>query len=180
MRFALLLVLVTVFSSPSHAADHIVDFDDQADFSAVRTFALRGKSIRIDRPEINNPLVQDRINASVREALLERGLEEVAGNADVIVDWTVSGQRFAINQWGHAIPLDDVPGERRAPPGNPWRHLPEAFVDGVLVVDLTAQASGLLVWRGVMRNRERGSARLAHRLPDYVPRLLAGYPPRTK
>ena len=180
MRFTLLLALVAVFSSPSQAGDHIVDFDHQADFSAVRTFALRGMSIRIDRPEVNSQLVQDRVNASLRAALLARGLEEAVDDPDVIVDWTLSGQRFAINEWGHAIPLDDVPGERRAPPGNPWRDLPEAFVDGVLVVDLTAQASGLLVWRGVMRNRERGSARLAHRLPDYVPQLLADYPPRKK
>lgn len=176
MRFAFLVALVLALASPATASDHIIDFDHQVDFSAVRTFAMRGMAIRIDRPEVNSPLVQDRINASVRTALVARGLREVSGDADVIVDWTVSGQRFAINEWGHAIPLDDVPGERRAPPGNPWRDLPESFVDGVLVVDLTAQASGLLVWRGVLRNRERGSARLAHSLPDHARRLLAGYP----
>ena len=95
----------------------------------------------------------------------------------MIVDWTVSGQRYAINQWGHAIPLDEVRAKGGRLAGNPWRNLPESFVEGVLVVDLTAPASGLLVWRGVSRNREKSSGALAQQLPAYARKLVSGYPP---
>lgn len=176
MRIATLFVALAAFSAASGAADYIVDFDRQVDFAAVRTFALRGAEIQIDRPEVRSPLVPEQITAAIRKALTSRGLRETTDAADVIVDWSVTGQRFAINEWGHAIPLNQVPGGVWIDPGNPWRNLPEAFVNGVLVVDLTAQSSGLLIWRGVYRNREQGTAKLAHQLPNYATKLLAGYP----
>jgi hypothetical protein len=50
----------------------------------------------------------------------------------------------------------------------------------VLVVDLTAQSSGLLIWRGVFRNREKSSGVLAQRLPAYVGKVLSPFPPRKR
>lgn len=176
MRTAILLLLLTVVAPTLQAADFIVDLDRQVDFSAVKTFALRRTTFQLNRPEISSSLVQANITNAVRAALVARGLTETSGNADVVVDWTVGGQRFAINEWGNAIPLDEVPGGRRLPPGNPWRGLPESFVEGMLVVDLTAQSTGLLIWRGVYRNRESGSGQYAHQLPAYATKLLASYP----
>jgi hypothetical protein len=174
---AWLAALAALLCLPA-AADHVVDFDHEFDFSTVRTFAIRQTTMGIDRPEISNPLVLQGITDAIRKALAARGLKEASGGADVIVDWRVSGQRYAINQWGHAIPLDEVPGERRPPRGNPWSGLPESFVEGSLVVDLTARSSDLLVWRGVHRQRENGSGRLAQQLPTYAGKLLAAFPPR--
>jgi len=162
------------------AADQVVDFDHEIDFSSIRTFALRNTTMGIARPEINNPLVLQKITDALRTTLTARGLKETSTGADVIVDWTVSGQRYAINEWGHAIPLDQVRGERRPPPGNPWSGLPESFVEGALVVDLTAPASNLLIWRGVYRNREKSSGVLAQQLPTYFKKLLSGYPPHKR
>jgi hypothetical protein len=168
-------LLLAVCAMASSAADHIIDFDRQVDFAGVKTFALRGANIILDRPEVRSTLVQEQITGAIRAALSARGLKE-AQDADVIVDWTVRGQRFAVNEWGRAVPLDS--GEQVF--NHPWRGLPEAFVEGTLVLDLTAKSSGLLVWRGVYRNNERDSARVAHRLPDYAKKLLAEYPPRRK
>lgn len=172
-------VLAALLCLPA-AADQVVDFDHDIDFSTISTFALRNTTVGIDRPEIRNPLVLQKVTDTVRATLTARGLKETSSSADVIVDWTVSGQRYAINEWGHAIPLDEVRGERRPPPGNPWRDLPESFVEGVLVVDLSVQSSGLLIWRGVYRNREKSSGRLAQQLPSYVKKLVSGYPPRKR
>ena len=173
------LALAVLLCRPA-AADQIVDFDHEFDFSAARTFTLRNTTMGIDRPETRNPIVLQKITDTVRAALTARGLKETDSGADLVVDWKVSGQRYAINQWGHAIPLDQVPGERRPPPGNPWATLPESFVEGLLVVDLTARSSGLLVWRGVARNRDKSSSRLAQQLPVYTGKLVAGYPPRKR
>jgi hypothetical protein len=178
-RTWLVVALAALVCLPA-AADQVVDFDHDFDFSTARTFAIRRTAVGIDRPELNNPIVQQGVTNALRAALAARGLKEAASGPDVIVDWTLSGQRYAINEWGHAIPLDQVRGERRPPPGNPWSTLPESFVEGALVVDLTAESSGLLVWRGVCRNKEKSSGRLAQQLPAYVKKLLSGYPPRKR
>jgi hypothetical protein len=180
MKSTALLVVLAVLSGPLLAADYIVDFDRQVDFSTQRTFAFRRSQIQSERPELNSELVRDQVTAAVRAALLARGLREASENADLLVDWTAIGQRFGINEWRNAIPLDNIPGGRGLPPNNPWRNLPEAFVEGVLAVDLTVRSSDLLVWRGVYRNREKASAKLAHQLPAYATKLLAGYPVRGK
>ena len=180
MRSAAILAVLAVLSGPLLAADYIVDFDRQVDFSSQKTFAFRRTQIQSERPELNSELVRNQVTATVRAALLARGLREVSGEADLLVDWTADGQRFGINEWRNAIPLDNVPGGRGLPPGNQWRNLPEAFVQGMLAVDLTLRSSDLLVWRGVYRNKEKGSAKLAHQLPAYATKLLAAYPVRGK
>jgi hypothetical protein len=180
MKSAAILAVLAVLSAPVLAADYIVDVDRQVNFSSQRTFAFRRTQIQSERPELNSELVRDQITATVRAALLARGLKETSEGADLLVDWTAGGQRFGINEWRNAIPLDNVPGGRGLPPGNPWRNLPEAFVEGMLTVDLTMRSSDLLVWRGVYRNREKGSGKLAHQLPVYATKLLAAYPVRGK
>jgi hypothetical protein len=177
---AIALLLLLAMSPALFAASHIVDFDREVDFTTVKTFTLRGAEFLIDRPEIRSPLVAGQVTAAIRAALLARGLRETAQDADVLVDWSVRGQRFAINEWGRAIPLDNSASGWRLPPGNPWRDLPESFVEGVLVLDLTARSSGLLVWRGVYRDNERDSARVGQRLPDYARQLFVKYPPVKK
>jgi Domain of unknown function (DUF4136) len=180
MRWLLTALALALQSITCVAADHIIDFDHQVDFAAFRTFAVRGAAIRLDRPEVNSPLVRQGITNTIRAALTARGLKQAGADPDVIVDWWVGGQRFTINEWGNAIPLDEASDGMPVPRGNPWRNQPEAFVQGVLVVDLTDPASGLLIWRGVYRNRESGSGQLAHRLPDYARKLLSAYPPHRK
>lgn len=180
MRTAAILAVLAVLSAPVLAADYIVDVDRQIDFSAQRTFSFRRALIQSERPELNSELVRSQITATVRAALLARGLRETAENADLLVDWTAGAQRFGINEWRNAIPLDSVPGGRGLPPGSPWRNLPEAFVDGMLAVDLSMRSSDLLVWRGVFRKREKSSGSLAHQLPAYATKLLAAYPVRGK
>lgn len=178
VRIALAFALLGL-APASLPADALIDSDQTVDFSGVRTFSLRRATIELDRPEINSPLVRSQVSEQVRATLIARGLREsTPEQADVVVDWTAGGQRFAINEWGRAIPLDAQRGGARIPPGNPWSGLPESFVEGVLVLDLTARDTGLLVWRGVHRNQEGSTAKLAHKLPGYAKKMLASYPPK--
>jgi len=41
---------------------------------------------------------------------------------------------------------------------------------------MTAASSGLLIWRGVLRNKDRDAGEVAKNLPGYAKKLLAGYP----
>jgi hypothetical protein len=172
---ACLLVLLLWASAPA-AGDYVVDYDREQDFRSFRTFTLRGANIAIDRPEIDNPLITQRTTAAVRAALVARGLREVLEEADLRVDWSVRGQSFFVNEWGHAIPLFD--GENRTPwqPRRGRGGGPDSFTEGTLVIDMTQASTGLLVWRGVHREKQREVAGIADKLPAWARKMLARYP----
>lgn len=172
---ATLLALLLWAPAPA-AGDFVVDHDRHQDFRSFRTFTLRGADVAIDRPEIANPLIIERTTAAIRAALLARGLREASEDADLLVDWSIQGQGFFVNEWGHAIPL--AGGENRTP----WRPRrgpgggPDSFTEGTLVIDMTQASTGLLVWRGVHREKQRQVAGIADKLPAYARRMLARYP----
>lgn len=169
MRAVVLLLFLAVVPPALHADDYIVDFDRRFDFSTARTFAIGGTTVRINRPEISNPLVIERATAAIRTALIARGLRETADAADLNVNWTLSGQGFHVNEWGRALPITGRPGN--APGG-----ATETFIEGLLVVDMTQASTGLLVWRGVLRDKQKDAARLAQKLDGYAKKLLRRYP----
>src|SRR5690606_18009743 len=70
MRAVVLLLFLAVVPPALHADDYIVDFDRRFDFSTARTFAIGGTTVRINRPEISNPLVIERATAAIRTALI--------------------------------------------------------------------------------------------------------------
>ena len=156
------------------ADDYIVDSDRQVDFSRIKTFAIRSAAVTVNRPELKNQVVIDGTTAFIRSALVSKGLKEVADNPDVFVDWEVFGQGFAINPWGRAIPTEVRPRDRPGP-NSLQGGSQDSFIEGVLVLDMTAQSSGLLIWRGVYRDNESNSAKLARNLPANIDKLLSQY-----
>jgi len=173
MRTSVLLLALLLFSPVLVAGDHVVDYDRTVDFSGIATFAFRNTRVGIDRPEIRNSLVTDRATGAIRGALLARGLREVEQGADILVDWTITGQGMFINPWGRAVPT----GMSHNPGGQAGAQGPtESFIEAMLVVDMTERTSGLLIWRGVYREKQNTVVRIAQRLPDYAGKLLAGYP----
>ncbi len=175
MKPAVVLLLLAVFSPVLVADDYIVDFDRKVDFSAIRTFAFRSTSVTVNRPELRNQVVIDGTTAFIRSVLTSRGLKEVSDNPDVLVDWEVFGQGFAVNEWGRAIATEVRPRNWREA-DNPQGGAQDTFIEGVLVLDMTAQSSGLLIWRGVYRDNENNSAKLAQNLSANAKKLLARYP----
>jgi hypothetical protein len=179
LKAAVPLLFLILLSRAAAADDYIVDHDRHLDFSTITTFAFGRTSIGIDRPEIRNPLIIEQTTATIRAALVGKGLEERAQDADVVVEWTLGGQGFAVNPWGRAIPTD---GQR-----DNWRDIEtpaggqsESFIEGLLVVDVTQKSSGLLIWRGVYRDTERDAARLARKLAGDARKLLSRYPSRKR
>jgi hypothetical protein len=168
---ALLLVLCAMTSS---AADYIVDRDQEVNFSTFSTFAIRNTTMGIDRPETRNPIVIARTTEQIRAVLVGRGLRETAEGADLVVDWQVRGQGMFIGPGGQPRPTNY--GQVGSNPGAQ----PLTFVEATLVLDLTATSSGLLVWRGVLRNKDRDAGEVAKNLPGYAKKLLAGYPRKKK
>jgi hypothetical protein len=65
------------------------DYDRSADFTRLRTYALKDSPAQETRTEetttYDNPLVEDRINAAVASQLESRGMRRAEGHPDVYV-----------------------------------------------------------------------------------------------
>ena len=154
MAFSIGLMLSAVLL---FADEHTVDFDRHTDFSMMKTFALREGKVDSPRPELNNTLMLKKIADAIRAELALKGLKETVNNPDIIVDYSVSGEDFTESRGG-----------------------PISSSEGTLIVDLTKRDSRALVWRGVYRDSERNSTKLAQKLPGDVKKFLSEYPPKQK
>lgn len=166
----LLAMLLALCATAGSAADYIVDRDHEVDFSTFRTFAIRNTAMGIDRPETRNPIVMARTTEVIRAALVARGLRETAEGAELLVDWQVRGQGMFIGPGGQPRPTSY--GQGGSHPGGQ----PLTFIEATLVLDMTAASSGLLIWRGVLRNKDRDAGEVAKNLPGYAKKLLGDYP----
>src|SRR5262249_3097033 len=139
------------------ADDHSVEFDHHTNFSTLTSFALHEGKVNSPSPELNNPLLVQKIGDAIRTALVAKGLRETASNPDLLVDYSVVGEDFSVQRGGAA-----------------------AFSLGTLVIDLTKREPKTLVWRSVYRDKESTNSRLAQTLPRNAAKLLSQFPPRQK
>ncbi|MCI0570616.1 MAG: DUF4136 domain-containing protein [Myxococcaceae bacterium] len=79
------------------------DFDPDADFTAYRTFAIRGGEV-IERTNSGAPTrtqLEERLETALRNTLQARGLEENDASPDVYVTYVAGAQdRTQVESWG--------------------------------------------------------------------------------
>jgi len=155
------LLIVSLLSGALVADEHHVVFDEQTEFSKLRTFAIRNAKSDSVLPEINNPLYLKRIADTIRTALSARGLKETADRPDLFVDLHIGGTELS---------TADRPSERLR--GG------VLFAQGTVTVDLVRRDPVLLVWKGIYHDDESNGSALARKLPTDVKNLLAKYPPK--
>jgi hypothetical protein len=178
IRRSALLAGILLCSSLLFADDHNVDFDLHVDFSKIKTFTIRQGKIDSPRPELKNALVQRRMADAIRASLTSKGLKETADRPNVTVEFSVSHVDYSVGPFGVARPIGEQRG--RGGRGDPQSTDPVGFVEGLLVVDMNQGDSGLLIWRGVYRDREGDSTRFSEKLPSDAKTLLSQYPPKKK
>lgn len=169
-RWCIALVL---FSAVLAADDHSVIFDEDVDFAAFGTFTVRPGSIVSSRPELNFPAVARALADSARTAMGQRGLKETAANADLVVDFKVTGVDYSIGPFGR-------PNAINGPRGRGGRGGQVDFTEATLVLDVSRREPEELVWRGVFHDSENDAGKLAAELPKDVAKLLADFPPKRK
>lgn len=164
MRASFLAIGVSlVVASASLSVDDLsVVVDPAVKLAAFRTFSLRNAKIDSPRPELDNPLFVKKLRATIRAALIERGLTETAGPADVFVDFMIAGEDFAVG-----VP---TPGLRGVGPQ------PVRFTEGTLVIDLVRPSDSNPAWRGVYRDDEPTGSKLMQKLPDDAKKLVSRLP----
>jgi hypothetical protein len=178
LRWLAGVVFVAAFAPGIVSAASDVSFAAGTDFRSLTTFAIREAVIASDKLEINNRLFRQRLEASIRAALLKKGLKEASSNPHVWVTYSVRDK--------------DVRAVERVRPtrirGGPASHdvvieapvaYPVLYTESVLVIDFS-NASNSLLWRGTLENRAASAPQLSKQLSEDARKLLAKYPPHKK
>ena len=170
-RLALRVIAVLVLgllAAPGSLAQNITtEFDEAADFTKFKTFAIREGQLNSRHPALSSELVKKRIETEIERALTARGLTLATGPADLNVFYQFGAAR--------RVETESYPAGWR---GLGTRVVRVPYSEGTLVIDLRDPTTRSLVWRGVATEGERDPTKLAGKLDDMVKKLLAKYPPK--
>ena len=164
----LALGLLIAFSA--FAQKITVEFDQAADFSKYKTFAIRAGQLNSPNPALNSELVKKQIDNDLVSNLTAKGLTQVTtGASDLNVRYTLGTRRNV---------------ETEAYPAG-WRGLGTRIVrvpyaQGTLVIDLRDPTTRSLVWRAIATDEKSDATKLQGKLDDMVRKSIDKYPPKKK
>ena len=113
------------------------------------------------------------VTDAVTNTLRSKGLKDIAGDVDLVVDWKVTAVDFSIGAFGR-------PNAIVGRGGRGGRGGAVDFTEATLVLDLSRRTPEALVWRGVFHDSENDAAKLAAALPKDATELLGEFPPRRR
>jgi uncharacterized protein DUF4136 len=166
----LTLLAVAGLASTALAQKVTVEFDQAADFTQYKTFAIRNGQVNSKNPALNSELVRKQIEADIVKNLAAKGLEEVSsGPADLNVVYHFGSAR--------KTEVEAYPAGWR---GWGTRYVRVPYAEGTLVIDLRDPSTRSLVWRGVSAEDKSDAAKIAGKLDDMVKKSIEKYPPKKK
>ncbi len=146
-----------------------MEFDQGANFSQYKTFAIRGGQVNSQNPALNSELTKKRIESDIERALTAKGLTPATGKTDLNVRYHLgSARKTAVERY---------PAGWR---GWGTRAVRVPYAEGTLVIDLRDAAAKSLVWRGIATQDKSSAADIAGKLDDMVRKSLDKYPPKQK
>jgi Domain of unknown function (DUF4136) len=156
-------VCILLAASFAFASKIRVDYDHSANFGKYRTFTL------VEIPEMENPIMADRIVKSVTNQLLAKGLEPAGAGADLHVSVTSSTEQIPVyntfyDSWG--------PGWGWGWGGSGWATTyVDTYLQSTTVVNLVDSETGKTVWHGmatgsVSSKPEKASRKTAERISE--------------
>ena len=154
------------------------DFDPEADFSSIHTFAL--KKVQVPGDVLaDNPLLYKRIAAAVSAYLQQRGYKEVdPDKADILV--VLRGgvkEKMRITDWGASRPY---PYGYRYGWDRPGRIDVHYYTEGTLIIDILDRARNEMIWQGLgtgILRRYDDETRKQKLINQYVKEILDRFPP---
>ena len=164
------ILLFAVLSGTLAWAQKItVEFDQAADFSKYKTFAIRDGQLNSRNPALNSELVKKKIESDIARDLTARGLEIATGRADLNVRYHFGSVRKA--------EIERYPAGWR---GFGTRVVRVPYTEGTLVIDLRDPGTRSLVWRGIASEEKSDGAKIEGKLDDMVRKAIEKYPPKPK
>jgi hypothetical protein len=168
------LIVVTIFLSllaarGASAQKITMEFDQTADFSKYRTFAIRNGQLNSKNPALNSDLVKKQIEADIEKDLTAHGMEETTGRADVNVTYTFGSAR--------KTQVESYPAGWY---GLGTRYVRVPYAEGTLVIDLRDPSTHSLVWRAIASDEKSDATKIQGKLDDMVKKSFEKYPPKKK
>lgn len=163
------LVMGLLGARGARAQKITVEFDQGADFSRYKTFALREGHLNSRSPALNSDLVKKQIDADIERDLTARGLTEAQGRADLNVVYRFGSarkaevERYPAGWYGLGTRVVKVP-----------------YAEGTLVIDLRDAATHSLVWRAIASEEKSDPTKIQGKLDDMVRKSCEKYPPKKK
>jgi hypothetical protein len=164
-----ILALAVLGTALAWAQKITVEFDQAADFSKYKTFAIRDGQLNSRNPALNSELVKKRIESDIARDLTARGLEITTGRSDLNVRYHFGSVRKA--------EIERYPAGWR---GFGTRVVRVPYTEGTLVIDLRDPSTRSLVWRGIASEEKSDGAKIEGKLDDMVRKAIEKYPPRPK
>ena len=164
-----ILVLAVLSAALAWAQKITVEFDQAADFSRYKTFAIRDGQLNSRNPALNSELVKKKIEADIVRDLTARGLEVTTGRSDLNVRYHFGSvrkaevERYPAGWYGMGTRVVRVP-----------------YTEGTLVIDLRDPSTRSLVWRGIASEEKSDGTKIEGKLDDMVRKSIEKYPPKPK
>ncbi len=147
-----------------------VEFDQAADFSHYKTFAIRDGRLNSNNPALNSPLIKKQIETDIERDLTARGLTMVtSGPSDLNVRYTFGAARRT-----------EVEAYPAGWYGMRTRYVRVPYAEGTLVIDLRDPATRSLVWRTIAAEEKNDASKIQGKLDDMVKKSIGKYPPKKK
>ena len=165
----LLMLLPLLVGGQIFAQKVDIEFDESADFSRYRTFAIQEGQLNAKAPALNSELTRKKIDNEIRKRLIEKGLMEVSAKPDLNVRFTLGSARRS--------EVEAYPAGWR---GLGTRRVRVAYTEGTLVINLRDTSKRELVWRAIAVEDKSDPAKISEHLDDMVKKSIEKYPPKKK
>ena len=165
-----LLILVPLLLAGQAWAQKVeVEFDEAADFSHYKTFAIQEGQLNAKAAALNSELTRKKIENELRRRLIEKGLMEVTTRQDLNVRFTLGSSRRS--------EVEAYPAGWR---GLGTRRVRVAYTEGTLVISLRDTSRRELVWRAIATEEKSDPMEVSKHLDDMVRKSIDKYPPKKK
>jgi len=163
------LIVVLLAAHSAFAQKVTVEFDQAANFSQYKTFAIRDGRLNSKNPALNSELVKKQIEADIERYLTAKGLTLVTGPSDLNVRYTFGSAR--------KTEVESYPAGWY---GLGTRAVRVPYAEGTLVVDFRDPTTRSLVWRAIASEDKSDATKVEGKLDDMVKKALEKYPPKQK
>jgi hypothetical protein len=165
----LLMLLPLLLAGQMLAQKIDIEFDESADFSHYKTFAIQEGQLNAKAPALNSELTRKKIDNEIRKRLIEKGLMEVSARPDLNVRFTLGSAR--------RTEVEAYPAGWR---GLGTRRVRVAYTEGTLVINMRDTSRRELVWRAIAVEDKSAPAQISEHLDDMVRKAIEKYPPKKR
>lgn len=180
--FCLLLISALIMVSCS-TVNVNYDYDQEADFATIKTFAWRQANVKDDALEAN-PLLKKRVLASIEKHLVARGYKKATNTEPDIYVVTHAGiqEKMRVTNWGGAGSYYASPmhGTWWGNDGYSNRVDVNYYTEGTLIIDIVAAKNKELIWRGAgtgLVKNYKSQEKMQKSIDTYVADILNHFPP---